>query len=164
MVELFAARFRETPGASPPDSPLSPRKKLPTPAEVRQSRLREICLPWVDYAMRCMASPTLNTDGLRQNSIASVSASPPFGAKKEKSYRIEFQDYSVLWELHYHSSSVRQDYSGKLPSSTDKHVSAHPAPPASDHTFFRDGVVTSRTLSHGWRPYSSGDRFQTDGI
>ena len=96
MVELFAARFRETPGASPPDSPLSPRKKLPTPAEVRQSRLREICFPWVDYAMRCMASPTLNTDGLRQNSAARFSASPPFGANREKSYRIEIQDYSAL--------------------------------------------------------------------
>ena len=42
MVELFVARFRETPGASPPDSPLSPRKKLPTPAEVRQSRTRDL--------------------------------------------------------------------------------------------------------------------------
>lgn len=44
----------------------------------------------------CTTSPTLNTDGLRQNSIASVSASPPFGANREKSYRIEIQDYSAL--------------------------------------------------------------------
>ena len=106
MVELFAARFRETPGASPPDSPLSPRKKLPTPAEVRQSRLREICLPWVDYAMPLgMASPTLHTDGLRQNSIASISASPPFGANREKSYRIEIQDYSAVGQLRYKGSA-----------------------------------------------------------
>ena len=105
MVELFAARFRETPGASPPDSPLSPRKKLPTPAEVRQSRLREICLPWVDYAMRCMASPTLNTDGLRQNTAARFSASPPFGANREKSYRIEIQDYSAVGQLPYKGSA-----------------------------------------------------------
>ena len=105
MVELFAARFRETPGASPPDSPLSPRKKLPTPAEVRQSRLREVCLPWVDYAMRCMASPTLNTDGLRQNTTARFSASPPFGANREKSYRIEIQDYSAVGQLRYKSSA-----------------------------------------------------------
>ena len=52
-----------------------------------------------------MASPTLNTDGLRQNSIASVSASPPFGAKREKSYRIEIQDYSAVGQLPYKGSA-----------------------------------------------------------
>ena len=81
------------------------RQERNSPRRPRSGSLaREICLPWVDYAMRCMASPTLNTDGLRQKSIARFSASPPFG--RTKIYRIEFQDYSVLWELHYHSSSV----------------------------------------------------------
>ena len=58
------------------------RQERNSPRRPRSGSLaREICLPWVDYAMRCMASPTLNTDGLRQNSAASVSASPPFGER-----------------------------------------------------------------------------------
>ena len=87
-------------------SPARPIARLAAPhAGQRRTPLSRGSIPrvWIS-PRRGGASPTLNTDGLRQKSIARFSASPPFG--RTKIYRIEFQDYSVLWELHYHSSSV----------------------------------------------------------
>jgi hypothetical protein len=75
-------------------------------------------------------------------------------------YRIEIQDYSAHFhELRYKGSSREQDYSGKPPSSTDKHLLG-----ASGSTGKRSRrAVNSVPFRHGWRPCSLGDRFQTDG-
>lgn len=84
MVELFAfADLLRYPGASPPGAVHCWTRGSP-----RRTTLNEPSGPeprvWITPCLDGKASPTLKTDGLRQNSIASCSASPPFGAKKMK--------------------------------------------------------------------------------
>jgi hypothetical protein len=82
VVELFAPKdLPWYPGVSPPGAVCrqtrgSPRRTtLNAPCERKRA-------PCVDYAMHVHGLTDFETDGLRQNTIARFSASPPFGAKE----------------------------------------------------------------------------------
>jgi hypothetical protein len=111
--------------------------------------------------MRCMASPTLNTDGLRAELHPQEFPHRPHSERiREKSYRIEIQDYSGFSALPNKGSAI---LAGLLWKASFEHGQAS----VKCIRLYRQAIMTdgkSRPLSHGWRPCSSGNRFQTDGI